>query len=284
MSKRDTFRWKVVATLAAILAGGCAVGVVQVIDSYFYGPPAGLDLTDKGQLAEFVKTLPLPAFLLVVASWICGGYLAALVGRLLAPGRGLLPSLIACTFLLLATVFNLLSIPHPTWMWFAAFLAYPLFGGLGCLCAAPRNIAFQTARHIEAPIAKVFQTLAQVEHFSQAVPGITNVEFLTEQKYGVGTRFRETRMMNGKAAATDLEVTELSENESVRMVSLAGGATWDTLFTVRATSDGTHMEMNMTASAYQFAAQLMLPVIMPIVSKAIESDMDAVKQYCEREK
>ena len=78
----------------------------------------------------------------------------------------------------------------------------------------------------------VFRTVAHVEQFSQAVPGILRVEFLSEVKSGVGARFRETRMMMGREASTELEVTEYVENERVRIVSEAGGALWDTVFTV----------------------------------------------------
>ncbi|MCE2540939.1 MAG: SRPBCC family protein [Acidobacteria bacterium] len=83
-------------------------------------------------------------------------------------------------------------------------------------------------RRIDAPADVVFRVVAHVEQFSQAVPGILRVEFLSEVKSGVGARFRETRMMMGREASTELEVTEYVENERVRIVSEAGGALWDT--------------------------------------------------------
>ena len=74
-------------------------------------------------------------------------------------------------------------------------------------------------RRIDAPADVVFRAVAHVEQFSQAVPGILRVEFLSEAKSGVGARFRETRMMMGREASTELEVTEYVENERVRIVS-----------------------------------------------------------------
>ena len=87
-------------------------------------------------------------------------------------------------------------------------------------------------RRIDAPADVVFRAVAHIEQFSQAVPGILRVEFLSDVKSGVGARFRETRMMMGREASTELEVTEYVENERVRIVSEAGGALWDTVFTV----------------------------------------------------
>ncbi|KAB2847196.1 MAG: hypothetical protein F9K45_00175, partial [Melioribacteraceae bacterium] len=63
-------------------------------------------------------------------------------------------------------------------------------------------------KNINAPVEKVFNTVAHIEEFSKTVPHIVKVEFLTELKTGAGTRFRETRLMKGKEAATELEVTE----------------------------------------------------------------------------
>ena len=139
-----------------------------------------------------------------------------------------------------------------------------------------------TSRTINAPVDRVFETIARIENFSQAIEHITNVEFLTEQKHGVGTRFRETRLMNGKEQSVELEVTEYAENDRVRLVSDAGGTIWDTVFTVSEQEGGTLLTMHMDAKAYKLLARLMNPMIMGMVRKAVEKDMDAVKAHCEK--
>jgi carbon monoxide dehydrogenase subunit G len=137
-------------------------------------------------------------------------------------------------------------------------------------------------RQIDAPVDVVFRTVADVEQFSQAVPGILRVEFLTDVKSGVGARFRETRMMMGQEASTELEVTEYVENERVRLVSEAGGALWDTVFTTVPDGEGTALGMVMDAKAQSAGARTMLPLIIGVVRKAVEQDMDAIKAFCER--
>ena len=136
-------------------------------------------------------------------------------------------------------------------------------------------------RRIDAPVDVVFRTVAHVEQFSQAVPHILRVEFLSEVKSGVGARFRETRLVMGSEASTELEVTEYVENERVRMVSEAGGALWDTVFTTAPDGEGTALDMVMDAQPRSENARTMLPFIIGVVRKAVEQDMDAVKTFCE---
>ena len=172
-------------------------------------------------------------------------------------------------------------IPHPLWFSVTGIAAVIVFGLLGLVLTAGPSVV-QTTREINAPLERVFKTIATIGEFSQAVPGILRVEFLTDQHYGVGTRFRETRSMNGKQVATELEVTELEENHSIRMVSDAGGTIWDTVFTTEQRGDQVLMNMLMDARPYQIFSKLMTPIILGMVRKAVEGDMDCVKQYCER--
>ena len=76
---------------------------------------------------------------------------------------------------------------------------------------------------INAPVEAVFAALANIETFPDRAEAIAAVEFLSDQKHGVGTRFRETRIMNGREAVAELEVTEQVENERIRMVGTAIG-------------------------------------------------------------
>lgn len=134
---------------------------------------------------------------------------------------------------------------------------------------------------INASVEKVFSVIADCSQFSKAVPHIIKVEYLSENTTGLGTRFRETRLMGKREMSTELEVTEYSENEYVRMVSDQGGTIWDTLFTVIDHEGQTNLKVVMDARAYKFLARIFNPLIKGMIKKAIEGDMDAVKAYCE---
>ena len=140
----------------------------------------------------------------------------------------------------------------------------------------------RSSRTISAPVEAVFDCVAHIQNFSNAVPDIAKVEFLTQSRRGVGTRFRETRVMKGRESTTELEVTEYDVPRRIRLVSDEGGTIWDTVFTTEATDDGTQLDMVMDARPHKLWSKIVNPLIRPMISKAVEEDMDAVKAYCER--
>lgn len=141
----------------------------------------------------------------------------------------------------------------------------------------------RATRTIDAPVGAVFDLIADPVNYTRAVPEITKVEFLTDQRTGVGTRFRETREMRGREATTELEVIEYLKDERVRMVSDAGGTIWDSVFTVTPMGDGrgTKLDLVMEARPHRLLARVFVPISKGIVAKAIAGDMDAVKAYLE---
>lgn len=139
-------------------------------------------------------------------------------------------------------------------------------------------------RRIAAPVERVFGTISEIEHFSKAIPHIVEVEMLSEVKSGVGTRFRETRLMGKRKASTELEVTEYVNNERIRMVSDAGGAIWDSVFSVKSVGGQTELTLTMEARPHKFLARLMTPLIKGMLTRALEQDMECVKRYCEEKR
>ncbi len=144
----------------------------------------------------------------------------------------------------------------------------------------------QLVRHIKAPAEKVFDSVAHIRSYAQAVPHIEQVEILSSVQTGVGTRFRETRRMGRKLVSAELEVTEYAPHSRVRIVSDAGGTVWDTVFTIRdlpnnSTEDGVELSVEMEARAHRFLAKLMTPLIRGMVARGVTADIDSVKSYCE---
>ena len=140
-----------------------------------------------------------------------------------------------------------------------------------------------TSITIDAPINRVFETVSNIDNYSNAVPAIKNTEILSDIRSGVGTRFRETRLMKGREATTEMEVTEFVENEHIRIVSDTHGTIWDSVFAVKNIAGQTELSLVMEARPYKFLPKLMNPMIKGMLQKALESDMDAVKAYCEKQ-
>lgn len=137
-------------------------------------------------------------------------------------------------------------------------------------------------REIAAPPRIVFETVADIEQFSQAVPRIQRVEFLTEARSGVGTRFRETRLLRGREATTELEVTEYVPGERVRLVADSHGTVWDTVFEVTPAGTAALLTMRMEARPYKLVGRAITALSRSLVEKAVTEDMDAVQRYCEK--
>lgn len=138
-------------------------------------------------------------------------------------------------------------------------------------------------RTIQAPVHVVFNTISDIRQFRQAIPHIVKIEFLTSQQSGVGTRFNETRTMRGREITTPQEVTELVENDHVRMVSDTHGTVWDTVFTVRPVDSHTELTLVMEARPYKLMPRIMNQLIKGMVRKAIEQDLDLLKAFCEKQ-
>lgn len=136
-------------------------------------------------------------------------------------------------------------------------------------------------RTIDAPVDFVFRTVSEIDNYSKAIPHIVDVEFLSDVKRGVGSRFRETRLMMGREASTVLEVKEYAADERVRLVSDEGGTIWDSVFTVRSVNGGTELTLVMDARPYTFKSRILVPVMKFIIRRGLVKDMDAVKEYCE---
>ena len=138
-------------------------------------------------------------------------------------------------------------------------------------------------RAINAPIDVVFKTVAHINEFSRAVPQVVKVEFLSDLKSGVGTKFRETRLMKGKESTTELEVTEYVPNDHVRIVADTHRTIWDTVFSVKREGDQTLLTMHMDARTGKLIPKILITFIKGMVGKAVAKDMDSVKEYCEKQ-
>ena len=87
--------------------------------------------------------------------------------------------------------------------------------------------------------------------------------------------------MKGREYSVELKVAEYVENERVRMISDAGGTIWDTLFTVFQVGGDVELKMRMDVRPHRLLARIMNMLIRGTVVKGVESDMDAVKSFCE---
>ena len=136
------------------------------------------------------------------------------------------------------------------------------------------------ARTIAAEPGRVFEVIANAERYSGAIPEIVEVEFLSDQRTGVGTRFRERRRAGRREAAVVMEITEWTPDAGLAFRSEAGGAAWETSFTLRPGADGhTNLSVTMHATPKTILAKLVAPLMTNVVGRAIGRDIDALEAH-----
>lgn len=115
----------IAAVVAGVLAGGMAVAVIEGIAGAIFPIPIPPD--QKGNIVEWLKTnmdkVPFEAMLLVTLAWFAGTLVATVIAGLVAGSRKLLIAFIAGDLMLIVTLINLFSLPHPEWMWPAGIMA-----------------------------------------------------------------------------------------------------------------------------------------------------------------
>jgi uncharacterized protein YndB with AHSA1/START domain len=138
------------------------------------------------------------------------------------------------------------------------------------------------SKTINTPVEAIFKAIADIRNLPETNPDILSVEFISKLKSGVGTRFVETRLMNGKESKTELEITELADNKLIRMVADSHGTVWDSVFTVESQGTGARLTLSMQARAHKLLPKLLNPLMKGLYKKGLEKHMDALKNYCEK--
>lgn len=142
----------------------------------------------------------------------------------------------------------------------------------------------QVSKFINAPVEKVFDVFSDITQIENRIEGITKIEILSDVTSGVGTRWRETRMMFGREATEEMEISALTPNKSYEVVAESRGTKYHTIYTFTSQSDGTQVNMVFSGEAVSFAAKLMTPMaylLKGTIRKALEKDMDELKKLCE---
>ena len=110
------------AIIAGIVIAFLTVMLVDMLNHTIYPPPAGLDFSNPEAIRPYLDTLPIVAFLLIMASSV----VAAFVGTLVASYAGTIQprncAIIVGGMVFAATVANFIAIPHPMWLAIATLL------------------------------------------------------------------------------------------------------------------------------------------------------------------
>lgn len=126
----------VLAVVAGVAVALAVVSLGDFLASRTWSPPPGSDLSTAGGLRVAMATIPTRTLIVLLLGWATAAAAGAFVATRLAPGRSQTPSLVVTALVLGATMVNLVSIPHPAWVWAGAIVLVPVAGWLAGRAAA----------------------------------------------------------------------------------------------------------------------------------------------------
>lgn len=136
---------------------------------------------------------------------------------------------------------------------------------------------FTVTKYFDAPPAVAFEYATNLEKAAERIEGIQKLEVLTEGPVGVGTRFRETRVMFKREATEEMEITKFSPPTSYEVEATSHGCHYHTIFTFTPKGEGTEVELVFNAHALTMTAKIMSFVMAPLMRsamKCIGQDLD----------
>jgi len=113
---------------------------------------------------------------------------------------------------------------------------------------------------VAAPPERVFDLYTDFEHASARVKGISRIEVLTPDPVGVGTRFRETRVMMGREATEEMQVARYERPNFVELTAASCGCLYRKTFQFHPAAGGTRVVVEFRATPAAWWARLMVPL------------------------
>ena len=114
--------------IAGVVAALFVVILMDTVAGNIWALPAGTDPNNPESMRQAVATLPVAAFVLLLAGWVLAGGVGSYIAARFATHARATHGLIVAFFVLVATVGNLTKFPHPAWLWVASIILIPAAG------------------------------------------------------------------------------------------------------------------------------------------------------------
>lgn len=137
---------------------------------------------------------------------------------------------------------------------------------------------------IAAPVERVFEVFTDIDHSAENVSGIRKIEMLTSGGFRLGTRWRETRDVMGRAKSEDMEVTAFERNRTYTITNDVHGTRVNAVFFFEPSDDGTRVSVEFTLEPQSFPSRLLSPLGWALTGKirdAITHDIADLKRTAE---
>lgn len=128
----------IVGILVGIVIAVATVFAIEQIVHLFAPAPPDFDMRDPEQVRARVASLPVTAFVLVLLGWVLGTALGSWAAVRISRAGASWPGLAVGAAIFAATLYNVVTIPHPIWFAVVALIGIPIASWLGAKRARGR--------------------------------------------------------------------------------------------------------------------------------------------------
>lgn len=139
---------------------------------------------------------------------------------------------------------------------------------------------FESTEWIARAPEEVFGFLTDTANAPRVVPSVVRVEKLTDGPVGAGTRYRETRLMKGKEAQAELEVTAHEPPAHYAVRNVTSGVETEYDYRLSRERDGTRVDLAAVVRAGGLKKAI-APVVVSILKKEDGDHLQRLKAALE---
>lgn len=145
----------------------------------------------------------------------------------------------------------------------------------------------RVSREIAARPDRVWNIITDVERSPDVLSGVVSVERLDDlDAFGVGTRWRETRVMFGKQATEEMEVTAVDDGHRYTVTADSSGTTYTSVLVVEPLPDERcRLVMTFSAAPGGRVAKVLAAtvgrVFLGATRRMLQQDVDDIAMHAE---
>ena len=139
---------------------------------------------------------------------------------------------------------------------------------------------FTATEWVAASPEAVFTVMHDVNHFPEVLASVVRAEKITPGPVGLGTRFLETRRINGREASAEIEVTAFEPSRRYSATSSQEGITATYHYTLTPEKNGTRVNLQAEVTAKGWK-KLMLPLVVSFMKKEDSRHLQKLKTVVE---
>jgi hypothetical protein len=113
---------------------------------------------------------------------------------------------------------------------------------------------------IAAPLRQVFAFFTDIQSGASHVSGIKKIDVMTPGRFGLGTKWMETREVLGVTDSAEMEVTSFERDKTYTITHHKGGVRIDTMFWFEAVGDATRVTVEFEIESDGLPPGLLAPL------------------------